>query len=275
MSDSSGANQVHQHHLGCIRWEQQGPIARVQLSTPGHLNAISIAMWQQLKDCFSEIAAVSDLRVAVITGEGGAFASGADISEFKTSRTTRDQVRHYHESVIAPALRAIVHCPIPVVAAIDGPCVGGGLEIASVCDLRIASERSRFGIPIALLGFGLAPSEAVGLVALVGQAVALEILLEGRIFESQEAYEKGLVNRVLPNASWADEIEATLSRITRGAPQAARHNKRLIRLLAAIDDHEVLSPAQREACWDFVESQDYQRGIAAFMNKTTPTFLDN
>lgn len=272
MSDSSGANQ---HHPGRISWVREGQIARVRLSTPGHLNAISIAMWHQLQQCFMEIAGCNGLRVVVITGADGAFAAGADISEFKTSRVTRDQVRHYHESVIAPALRAIVHCPIPVVAAIDGPCVGGGLEIASVCDLRIASERSRFGIPIALLGFGLAPSEAVGLVALVGQAVALEILLEGRIFESHEAYEKGLVSRVVPNADWAGEVEATLSRIARGAPQAARHNKRLIRLLATIDDHEKLSPAQREACWDFAETQDYQRGIEAFMAKVSPTFQDD
>lgn len=272
MSDASGANQ---HHQGRITWVQQGQIARVQLSNPGHLNAISVAMWRELQQCFSEISGSPGLRVAVIAGAEGAFAAGADISEFKTSRATRDQVRQYHDAVIAPALRAIVHCPIPVVAAIDGPCVGGGLEIASVCDLRIASERSRFGIPIALLGFGLAPSEAAGLVSLVGQAVALEILLEARVFESREAYEKGLVNRVVPDANLASEVEATLTRIARGAPQAARHNKRMIRLLAALDDHKVLSPAQREACWDFVETQDYQRGIEAFMAKTSPNFQDN
>lgn len=222
-----------------------------------------------------EIAATSSLRVVEITGADGAFAAGADISEFARVRATRDQVRHFHENLIAPALRSIVHCPVPVLAAIDGPCVGGGLEIASVCDLRIASDRSRFGIPINRLGFGFAPFEAAGLVALVGKSVALELLLEGRILSAQEAYQKGLVNRVMPNDSWRGEIEAALGRIAAGAPHAARRNKWLIHRLSSLDDGRLLSPAQREACWDFVETADYRRGIDAFLDKTEPRFEDN
>lgn len=261
--------------LASITWTSEGDVASVLISNHGHLNAITVAMWGQLKQCFSEISARDDLRLVVIRGAPGAFAAGADIAEFKRVRINRDQVRHYHEEIIAPALASVANCPIPVLAAIDGPCVGGGLEIASVCDLRVATERSRFGIPILRLGFPLAPAEAAGLVSLVGKAVALEILLEGRIMDVEEAYDKGLVNRIIPVSIWEDELAATVKRIACGAPHAARRNKWLINRLSAIHDHEILSPQQREACWDFVETQDYVRGIDAFLSKTAPRFENN
>lgn len=261
--------------VASITWSDQGNIASVLIANPGHLNAINVAMWYQLKDCFQQISARDDLRLVVIRGASGAFAAGADIAEFKRVRMTRDQVREFHEVMIAPALASVANCPIPVLAAIDGPCVGGGLEIASVCDLRLATDRSRFGIPILRLGFPLAPTEAAGLVSLVGKAVALEILLEGRIMEADEAYDKGLVNRVIPLSMWEDELAATVSRIACGAPHAAKRNKWLINRLSAIHDQEILSPQQREACWDFVETQDYVRGIDAFLSKTKPKFENN
>lgn len=261
-------------HAG-ISWSFKDAAATVLMTNVGHLNAINVAMWKSLRQCFQEISAVPALRVVIVRGEGEAFAAGADIGEFAQVRSSRDQVREYHEDIIAPALASVLHCPVPVVAAIDGPCVGGGLEIASVCDLRITSDRSRFGIPIQRLGFPLAPTEAAGLVALVGRSVALEILLEGRVFNAQEAYEKGLVNRVVPAARWEQEVQDCARRIASGAPHAARRNKWLIQLLSALDDHERLTPAQREACWDFAETQDYQRGVQAFLNKTPPKFEDN
>ena len=259
---------------GTIEWSASDSLARVLISTPGHLNAISTSMWKQLQQCFQEISAHAGLRVAEVRGANGAFAAGADIAEFESVRMTRDQARHFHDGMIAPALASIVHCPIPVVAAIDGPCVGGGLEIASVCDLRIASDRSRFGIPIQRLGFPLAPSEAAGLVGLVGRSVALEILLEGRILDAEEAYDKGLVNRVVPVAVWDDEVQATIARIAAGAPHAARRNKWLIHMLSMLDDQAKLSPLQREACWDFVDTDDYRTGLKAFLEKLPPSFSD-
>lgn len=260
---------------GSITWSATGHSAAVTIANPGHLNAITVAMWGQLTACFRQISARDDLRVVIVRGAPGAFAAGADIAEFKRERMTRDQVRHYHEQMLRPALESIAHCPIPVVAAIDGPCVGGGLEIASVCDIRIATERSRFGIPILRLGFPLAPSEAAGLVSLVGKSVALEILLEGRIMDADEAYDKGLVNRIIPTSIFDDELAATIERISGGAPHAAKRNKWLIQLLAALQDDKVLSPMQRESCWDFVDTQDYARGIDAFLSKTAPRFQND
>ena len=261
--------------IGRIFWEKDQQIARVWIDHPENLNALSTAMWHELREAFTAIARDASLRVAVIRGVGGAFASGADIAEFNRVRKTVDQVRSFHEDMIAPALASIVHCPIPVVAAIHGPCVGGGLEIASVCDLRIASDESRFGIPINRLGFPFAPAEAAGLVSLVGRAVSLELLLEGRIMHAQEAYEKGLISRCVAFALWADEVEACLSRIAQGAPATARRNKWLIHVLSELKDKDLLSPLQREASWDFAQSKDYQRGLDAFAAKTKPEFKDD
>lgn len=260
---------------GSITWSSRGQTARLLISNPGHLNAISVAMWRELQKCFSEISARSDLRVAVITGAGGAFAAGADIAEFARVRMTRDQVRSYHEDIIAPALTAIMHCPLPVVAAIDGACVGGGLEIACACDLRIASDRSRFGVPINRLGFPMAPAEAAALVALVGGPVALELLLEGRVLDAEEAYDKGLVNRVVPQPLFADQVEIAVEHICAGAPGAARRNKWLIRHLMDLAQGAGLTPMQRETSWDFADTQDYRRGVTSFLNKTSPDFQDD
>ena len=258
-----------------IAWTQEGHIARVRISHPGRMNAITVTMWRQLAECFGEMARHPGLRVVEIAGTNDAFAAGADIHEFEQVRADVAQVRHYHEDIIAPALAAVAHCALPVVAAIDGPCVGGGLEIASVCDIRIASARSRFGIPILALGFPLAPREAEALVALVGPATALEILLEGRIFNAVEAMHRGLVQRVVPVDTWRQEVDATLGRICAAAPHAARRTKWIIRQLATGRGPDAMSPAEFDACWDFAETQDYRRGIAAFLGKTRPRFEDN
>lgn len=274
-SSPSGNAHATPGRVWCARSGPQNTVATVWLSHPGRLNALSVGMWADLTACFRRFAADHSLRAVVVRGEGTAFAAGADISEFTRHRATRDQVAHYHDRLIGDALRAIMHTPAPVLAAIDGPCVGAGLEIAAVCDLRVASERSTFGIPIGRLGFPLAPHEAASVVSLLGRANALELLLEGRIWSAREALSKGLINRTSPVDDWEAEVEATVGRLTAGAPHAARRNKWLVQLLSRIDDRALLTEGQREACWDFVETRDYARGLDAFLNKTKPDFKND
>ena len=252
-----------------------GDVATVWLSHPGRLNALSAGMWKALAEIFTELAAEELLRAVVVRGEGGAFASGADITEFAQLHSSRDQVRHYHDTILGDGLRAVMNCPVPVIAAIDGPCVGGGLEIASACDLRIASRRSSFGVPIGRLGFPIAPIEAACVVELVGRANALELLLEGRIWTSDEAYAKGLINRLVDDNDWERELEATLQRVCSCAPHASRRSKWILRQLTAIDDRQKLSQGQREACWDFADTRDYAKGLDAFLTKTRPQFKND
>jgi enoyl-CoA hydratase len=254
--------------MSTILLAQDGAIATVTLSNPGKLNAISVAMWERLSASFAALALNQSVRCVVVRGAGANFAAGADIEEFPHLRNTVDQGIHYHEKVIAPALKAIAECPHPTIAAIEGACVGGGLEIACACDLRIASPSARFGIPINRLGFPLAPGELQGLLQLVGKARTLEILLEGRVFDATEAKDKGLLQRI------ADDVQSaaieTAARIAAGAPLAARLNKEMVRRLtpevAPLDQHEL------QSAFSFLATHDYREGVQSFLDKRNPIF---
>lgn len=251
-----------------IRVEKNGVIATVILSNPGKLNAIDLSMWDGLTRNFGMLSADDSLRCVIVRGDGGNFAAGADIEEFSTVRSTYAQGVAYHTSTMANALDAIVNCRHPTIAAIEGVCVGGGLEIACACDMRIASRSSRFGIPINRLGFPLAPAELQSLLQLVGKAVALEILLEGRVFGAEEAKEKRLLHRIVDDAQ--GEARMAAERIAQGAPLAARMNKLLARRLAP--EPEPLTEQELRAAFSFLDSHDYREGVQAFLDKRKPDF---
>jgi enoyl-CoA hydratase/carnithine racemase len=244
-------------------------IATLTLNNPGKLNAINLSMWQQLASHMAALSADLSVRCIVIRGAGNdAFAAGGDLEEFVSGRATLEQAMHYHGEVAA-ALNAIADCPHPTVALIQGACIGGGLEIAGVCDLRIANESARFGAPINKLGFSMYPGEMEGLLKLVGAAVIKEILLEGRILTATEAYEKGLVTRIVPDAQSEDEAYATARRICAGAPLVAGWHKQWIRRLQS---GKPLNDEEKAASFAFLETEDYKEGLAAFLEKRKPVF---
>lgn len=246
-----------------------GEIATLTLSNPGKLNAIDLGMWRMLFENLAKIAVDRSIRCVVLRGAGNqAFAAGGDLEEFLSARATLDQALHYHGQVAA-ALDAIADCPQPTVALIEGACVGGGLEIAAACDLRIAGHGARFGAPINRLGFSMYPGELDGLLKLAGPAVVKEILLEGRILSAREAYEKGLLTRVVDDAGVADEAYATARRICAGAPLVAAWHKQWIRRLQS---DQPLSEAEKAASFAFLDSDDYREGLAAFFEKRKPVF---
>jgi enoyl-CoA hydratase len=253
-----------------IKIDRLDAVATVTLNNPGKLNAISVAMWQALEKAFIGFSADESLRCIIVRGADGNFAAGADISEFARVRGTPDQLRVYHGQTIANALQAIGECLHPTVALIEGVCVGGGLEIAAQCDLRIAAASSRFGAPIHKLGFAMAPDELRGLISLVGRATTLEILLEGRMLDALEAREKGLVTRVVVDDRVADEARATAARIAEMAPLANRITKRLARRLSPTASP--LAEAEFDECFAYWDSQDHREGIAAFLEKRPPKF---
>lgn len=251
-----------------IRVEKNGVIATVILSNPGKLNAIDLSMWDGLTRNFGMLSADDSLRCVIVRGDGDNFAAGADIEEFSTVRSTYAQGVAYHTRTMANALDAIASCRHPTVAAIEGVCVGGGLEIACACDLRIASRSSRFGVPINRLGFPLAPAELQSLLQLVGKAVVLEILLEGRVFGADEAKEKRLLHRIVDDVRGESRIAA--ERIAQGAPLAARMNKLLARRLSP--GPEPLTEQELRAAFSFLDSHDYHEGVQAFLDKRKPGF---
>ncbi|CAG2149512.1 putative enoyl-CoA hydratase echA8 [compost metagenome] len=255
---------------GTVTFARDGAVATVTLSHPGKLNAISTSMWQALATGFAELAADTSLRCVVVRGAEGNFAAGADIAEFPVVRGDEASVRRYHTEILAPALAAIATCPHPTLAMIEGVCVGGGLEIACHCDLRIAAAGSRFGVPINRLGFPMAPGELGGLLALAGRAVTLEILLEGRVFDAAEAERKGLLTRVVAESALHDEVAATVQRLCAGAPLAARINKATIRRLSS--DPAPLTAAEIDAHFAYAGSRDHAEGVAAFLAHRRPEF---
>jgi enoyl-CoA hydratase/carnithine racemase len=156
-----------------------------------------------------------------------------------------------------------------MVALIQGACVGGGLLVATQCDLRICGDSSRFGVPVKNLGLVEAYDELAGMMKVVSRAHSLEILLEGRIWGAREAYEKGLVNRVVPDDKVAEEAYATARRIADGAPLAARWHKKFINRLA---DPRPLSAQERDESYDCFDTADFREGVSAFLAKRKPRF---
>jgi len=249
--------------------ERDGAIATVVLNRPEKLNALTRPMWRRLGDVFLEISNDDSVRCVVIRGAGmKAFAPGNDISEFATERSNVEQARAYGEDM-RRTIEAIGDCRHPVVAQIHGVCVGGGLEIAGLADIRICGESSRFGVPIKNLGLVMAYSEIASLILLAGEAVALEILLEGRVFLAKEAYEKGLVTRVVADDQVEKEARETAQRIAEGAPLVARWHKKFARRLR---EPKPLSPAEYDEGFACFGTEDFQIGYKAFLAKQKPDF---
>lgn len=248
---------------------RDGAIATVTLNAPEKLNALDLATWTRLGEAIRDLSADESLRCVVIRGAGDkAFAAGADISEFTTVRKNSKASKTYGERVAA-TMQAVMDCRHPTVAMIRGACVGGGLEVAACCDLRICGESSRFGVPIKKLGLVMAHGELSKLVALVGRAVALEILLEGRVFGAREAMEKGLVSRVVPDAEVEKEAYATAKRIAEGAPLVARWHKKFINRLL---DPRPWSETEKDEGFACYDTEDFKEGVKAFLEKRDPAF---
>lgn len=256
---------------GDIRLSRSGAVATVTLVNAGKLNAVDAAMWQRLHAVMNECSRDDSLRCVVLRGDGDkAFAAGGDIEEFSRFRDTRERARIYHDEWVGRALASVRDCRHPTLAMIRGHCIGGGLEIAAQCDLRLCGESARFGIPIGRLGFTMYHSELAALIELTGAAVVLELLLEGRILDAREAFAKGIVGRVLPDDRLEEEAHASARRIAEGAPLAARAHKRLVRRLAwaarPLEETEVLENLA------FLDTDDYREGVRAFLAKEAPRF---
>ncbi len=249
--------------------ERDGGIVTLVINRPEKLNAMTKPLWRLLGETVRRLDGDDSVRCIVLRGAGGkAFSPGNDIAEFTTERSNAEQARDYG-AIMHATLGALAACRHPLVALIEGICVGGGLEIAALCDLRICGESSRFGAPINRLGLVMAYAELAALLNLVGRAVTLEILLEGRIFGAAEAKEKGLVTRILADDQVAGEAYATAQRIAAGAPLVARWHKKFVRRL---EQGTPLDPAEADEGFLCFDTKDFQIGYKAFLEKAKPKF---
>ena len=193
-------------------------VVQVTLRHTGRLNAMSRAMWRQLRSVFESIQRNTDVRCVQIEGADGAFCAGGDISEYPAFRFDAAALRDFHENDVWGGLQAMLDCDVPIVAHITGACMGAGVEIASCCDIRIAGSSARFGAPIARLGFPMAPREAQLVAGAVGDVTARQMLLEAATFSAAEMLARGFLSRVTEPALLAADALGTACRVAALAP---------------------------------------------------------
>ncbi len=252
-----------------IRVERDGPIATVLFDRAAKLNAFTEAMWRRLGEAVDELSADDGVRCVVLRGDGErAFSVGADIGEFEETRGSAERAMEYSRRG-ARAIKALFECRHPVVASISGYCMGGGLEIAARCDLRICGKSSKFGSPTKRLGLTLQYADLEVLLELIGPAYVKEILFEGRMLDAGEAKAMGLVNRVVPDTEVVAESYATAARIAEGAPLAARWHKKFIHRLR---DATPLTDEERRETYACFDTEDFRSGYQAFLAKRKPEF---
>ena len=248
---------------------REGGIVTLTLNRPEKLNALTKDLWRRLGAALRRLDGDEAVRCIVLRGAGGkAFSPGNDISEFATDRANSAQARVYG-ALMHETLSALRECRHPILALIEGICVGGGLEIAASCDMRICGEGSRFGAPIARLGLVMAYPELESVLALAGRAATLQLLLEGRIISAAEALRLNLVSRVAPDAEVVAESYAAARRIAEGAPLVHRWHKKFIRRL---EEGKPLTSAEADEGFLCFDTRDFEIGYRAFLAKQKPEF---
>jgi enoyl-CoA hydratase len=254
-----------------VALQHQGNVAVVTLSHPQAHNALALASWQRLIAVFESLKHDPQLRAVVIRGAGSkAFAAGADITEFPHTRMTAADATRYNEYV-ARTLRAAMDIPVPVIAAIRGLAVGGGCELSTACDIRIATEDSRFGIPIGKLGVILGYTEADTVARLIGPTGLKYLLFSGELIYAEDAQRLGLVQKIVPPSELASATAKFVSQICSQSAVTMRASKLVAdmhgRTLTAADT-ELLSRLSIEA----YEGEDLVEGVAAFEQGRRPAF---
>jgi len=250
---------------------KEAGVGIVTFNNPERLNAVSLDMWDATRRALDDFAADNDVRVVVLTGAGAkAFVSGADISKFASERATLEATRVYNVKTEA-AFLGIYEFPKPTIAMIRGYCVGGGVALATCCDLRICSDDARFAVPAAKLGLGYGYAGLKRLTDIVGPAFAKEIFYTARQFDAQEAQAMGLVNRVVRPADLESAVKTITDMICANAPLTIKAVK-----FAAGEIYKDESKRNLARVNEMVEecfaSSDYTEGRTAFMEKRKPVF---
>ena len=264
-----------------IAVQRTGAIATVVLENPGKFNAMSRSMWRELRSVFLEAQRDAGLRCVVVKGADGHFCAGGDIQEYPGFRFETQSLREFHEDDVWGGLQAILDCDVPVIAQIEGNCMGAGLEIASCCDLRWSSQSARFGAPIAKLGFPMAPKEAALVAGAVGESTARALLLAAAVVDAPHMLNCGFLNGLCQPDELAPYCLQRAQAIVALAPQAARLNKQTLRhiksALQAVDSAGaapdlIANQATTSDAYAYADSAEHREGIAAFLAKRPPAF---
>ncbi len=248
----------------------EGPVGWMIFNNPERRNAVSLDMWEAVPRIIERFMTDEAIRVIALSGAGGrAFVSGADISQFEQQRSNEDQIKHY-DLVAGKASDAIKAATKPTVAVIRGWCIGGGLGIAASCDLRFATDGSKFGVPAGRLGLGYGHTGVQTLMNIVGPAYTKEIFFTARHFTAAEALGMGFVNRVLPEAEFDEFVAGQFATISANAPLTLGALKGTVKELLRGPSADLAKCEQMVA--ECFASDDYKEGRRAFMEKRQPVF---
>jgi enoyl-CoA hydratase/carnithine racemase len=247
-------------------------VAVVTINRPVQHNAVNYAMWCAIPELCRQLEEDADVRVVVWRGAGDeAFSAGGDIAEFQHYRSNRQQAEQYNDRV-QTALDSMLTLSKPSIAAIKGYCVGGGFMLACHCDLRIAADNARFGLPVARLGFLITYEQMQRFVSLIGAAALADLLLTARLVNAREALAIGLCSQVHP----LEQLDATVAMLAgtmvQLSPLAQRRHKQMMRTLLHKPDLTTLTAAERDLLDSAFDSLDYAEGVRAFIEKRTPRF---
>ena len=250
-----------------ILYEVDGPLALVTINRPARHNAISLDTLEELHGAVRAAATDDDIRVIAITGAGGrAFASGSDLSE-----VLHRDFRKALEPIVQGLADQLERTPKPTIAAIDGICMGGGLEVALGCDLRIATHRSRFATPEGKLGIIPGGGATARLPRIVGRGWAMEMMLMGEPIDAERALSIGLVTRLVEPDQLLPETRRVAEHLASFAPFVPRTMKAMVNfgMEASLAGALMLEKYAQGA---LVQTEDKQEGISAFLEKRKPDF---
>jgi enoyl-CoA hydratase/carnithine racemase len=249
---------------------QESGVGEVVFNNPEKRNALSLEMWVGIAEALEAFDTDPAIRTIVLRGAGGkAFISGADISQFEERRSTTEKAADYN-SITDRAWRALADSPKPVIAAIDGFCIGGGLAVAMKADVRIATSNSVFGVPAARLGIAYPTDSVRDLVNLVGPSEAKWILFTGKQIDAATAYRIGLINEVVAPGALDDAIAQLTATLSENAPLSMHASKVTVDQIARNRPDKERLVQLSNAC---IESADFTEGRKAFMEKRKPRFL--
>ena len=268
---------------GRIAYQRDGALARVTLEHPAKFNAISRAMWRELRAVFLAMAQEPGLRCVWVQGADGNFCAGGDIAEYPDFRFEPQSLHDFHEIDVWGGLQAMLDCPVPILAQIEGNCMGAGLEIASCCDLRYAASTARFGAPIARLGFPMAPREAALVADAVGSTTARAMLLAAAVFDAQHMARHDFLTDVLAADALQPHCRSVVDTVLGLSPMAAQAHKKAFlaskqagaqveyagaatQLIAGQIRPDPLEP------YAYAGHAEHREGIAAFLAKRKPQF---
>jgi enoyl-CoA hydratase/carnithine racemase len=264
---------------GAIELTLQSGVAHVRLIHPGKFNAMSRAMWHELRSVFERIQGAHDVRCVLLQGADGNFCAGGDITEYPSFRFDPASLHDFHERDVWGGLQAMLDCDVPIVALIQGNCMGAGLEMACCCDIRMASTSARFGAPIAHLGFPMAPREAQLVARELGLTAAREMLLAAAVMDAASMLQRGFLHHVHEHHELAQRALTVTQRIAALAPQAARMNKQTFRAMYAPAGASTVASAvanfaenPASSAYHYAASIEHREGIDAFLSKRKPVF---